>query len=352
MSGRKQHFIPKKFLRGFGTPTRKSFQVKVHRFDSKPFVRLIDEVGAESEFYSQLSDNSDSKTLDDKITEYENEFYEHLDYLRDLDWNAVADPRVASEFVVHLATRNDHFRRATTAAAQEFFGTLTTKLRSESSARQLLGVSSEKPGRLFQETLAKELDKRPELAATTGLGREQLERMLSRQIAENFSEYHSNLAGPLKDAFAEVSGELREIGATAQRDALERELVPKLRVEKLARHTWTILQSETDLILPDCVAISAARGGMKVPLMLAEDTQIDEILIPLEKNRLMQGTSSSFKSKVDTKYINRHFSRCSWDFFVSDIEADTRKFQSQIRKNVRKVIENLTTSIFDQPNGL
>lgn len=321
MAGRKQHFLPQMVLRGFGTAKRKSVQVKVHRFDCEPFLTAVDGVGAEREFYSPISAGDTFETLDERITVYENELAEHLKYLLKLESGSAAEPTIASQFVVHLVTRNDHFRQATTFAAKTLFGTFTDKLSSVESARHLLGISRQKPSRKFQETMENAVDERPELLSLTGLSRSQLVYLLTQYTVQNFSKFHSELVGPARMAFDNIATGLNQIVADAQRGALERELVPKLHVEKLANYTWTVVDSKTDLILPDCIGISSVRKGIKVPLMLTEDSQTESIFVPLTKRKLIIASRSVESQKVDTKYLNRHFAKCSWDFFGTYIPS-------------------------------
>ncbi len=349
MSGRKQHFIPQMILRGFGTATKKSVQVRVHRFDRSPFLTAVDGVGAEREFYSTVSADDSLETLDDQITAYENELAAQLKYLMSLVDGSTADAWVASEFVVHLTTRNDHFRRAMTAAGGSLFEIFAERLSGEESARRLLGISLRKPSKQFKETMKSALDERPELLGLTGLSRGQLEDFLTQHLVQSFSKVHAEMVGPAKTAFDKVATELGQIGADAQRAALLRELVPKLRVQKLTDYKWKVADSKTDLILPDCIGVASARGGTKVPLMLAEESLTEAIYVPLTKRRLLIGSRSDGPTKVDTKYLNRHFARCSWDFFVSDVSSDIpTNLCAQIRKNTSKILDDLISSTFDE----
>lgn len=324
-------------------------QVKVHRFDREPFLAAVDGVGAGREFYSPISVGDTLETLDERITDYENELAKHLKYLLKLESGSTAEPKIASQFVVHLVTRNDHFRQATTYASKTLFEAFTDKLSSVESARHLLGVSRQKPSRKFQEAMENAVQERPELLSQTGLSHSELVDRLTQYAVQNFSKFHSEMVGPARMAFDDIATGLYQIVADAQRGALERDLVPKLHVEKLTNHTWTVFDAKTELVLPDCVGISSARKGIKVPLMLAEDSQTESIFVPLTKRRLLIASRSGGLKKVDTNYLNRHFARCSWDFFVSDVDADLpTNLRMQIRKNTMEILANLTSSAFNE----
>lgn len=301
---------------------------------------MVEEVATEGEFYSSISGGIE-KTLDDKITEYENDFKNYYNYILGAGCDEILDSDIAAEFVVHLVTRNDHFRRSMTVAAEELFGGFNARLSEEQAARRLLGISRDRPGHQFLEALKKGLDERPELVERIGIDRAQLEKILIDKVVNDFSGFHADLVGPLNEAFAGVSTELSQIGASAQRESLSNELVPHLRIERMARREWVVIQSKRKLVLPDCVGICFVTGGHKIPLMFADDENIECILLPVSSDKLLIGRMSGHKYKVDTNYVNKHLIQCSWDMFITDIDVIiTSNIQRKIRTNVTEFIES------------
>lgn len=345
MSGRKQHFIPRLLLREFGTPTKTTVQVKVFRADEKPFTTAVEGVGAERDFYSTLSDDDASEpTLDDKITEHERVLRSQLQYLLELDNASGADPEMAAAFVVHLITRNDHFRRAATAAAQALFQRMQDNLSNEDVARRMFGIHGTRAAGPLKKAISNSLDERPEWEAQTGLNREQLEELIFSFAKSNFSQLHEEVAGSAKVALKNMMAELAKVGAEAQRNALDRELIPPLRVEQLRHHTWKVLDSPESLILPDCIAISTGSSRKRFPLMMA-DEETDLIWLPVSKARLIVGAKGQQFPKVDFKYLNRQMAQCSWDFFVCDAEAEVpESLVKQVRKRMNAIIADLVSS--------
>jgi hypothetical protein len=117
MSGRKQHHIPQSVLRGFEAPG-KGRTKKVWVFSKeKKFKSSTADVAAERHFYSEVS-NDGSRTLDDSITDYEQNFGAQLAYLRRLSVGEAADSLTAAEVIAHLTIRNAHLRRTFVSGAR------------------------------------------------------------------------------------------------------------------------------------------------------------------------------------------------------------------------------------------
>jgi hypothetical protein len=118
VSGRKQHFIPQSLLSGFGIDRGKKTYVVAYTYDRGIFAPPTDGIGAERNFYSEFDVAGATETLDDRITDYEQQIPALLARLRNVSGNL--DPRIAAEFVTHLMVRNDHFRKAASMGALTF----------------------------------------------------------------------------------------------------------------------------------------------------------------------------------------------------------------------------------------
>lgn len=103
MSGKKQHHIPQFLQRGF------LFDVKAEKTDAhrrkgvSPLASIAD-VAGQRFFYSRLSSDG-SKTLDDKITRYENRLGGLLIKLRAIPVDEPLNAALAAEVIAHLTPR-------------------------------------------------------------------------------------------------------------------------------------------------------------------------------------------------------------------------------------------------------
>ncbi|WP_446719370.1 DUF4238 domain-containing protein [Halomonas sp. KG2] len=104
MSGRKQHYIPQSFQRGFCIPGKKN-QTNVYS-RTKHYISNINNIAAQRDFYSAPSPSGE-KTLDDSITFYENKLGNLLHSLRSLEIGDTANPQVSAEIIAHLAPRTN-----------------------------------------------------------------------------------------------------------------------------------------------------------------------------------------------------------------------------------------------------
>lgn len=110
MAGRKQHYIPQCLLKGFKIPGKgKTAKVWVFKKGQQPYISSIKDVAAERYFYSKISKDS-SLTLDDHITQYENELSELINKLLELPVGSIIDSKIASEVITHLSIRAAHIR--------------------------------------------------------------------------------------------------------------------------------------------------------------------------------------------------------------------------------------------------
>lgn len=112
MSGRKQHFIPRVLLRGFAREIRGTERVWVRHRERGAFESNVLDVAASRDFYSAPAGDAVSLTLDDRITDYENQLAEALGRLRTAPEGPV-DTGLATEVVSHLFFRTEAIRDLT-----------------------------------------------------------------------------------------------------------------------------------------------------------------------------------------------------------------------------------------------
>ncbi len=313
MSGRKQHFIPQSLLRGFGTQKGKKTYVVAYTYDRGIFAPPTDGIGAERSFYSKLDVEGTTETLDDKITDYEQQVPAVLEELRQV--SPKADPALAAELVTHLTVRNDHFRKATSTGGADLIEGMTEVLSNEASARVLMGISGDRPSELFAAELPKLWEQFGPMFGPMGITQAQFNEFAFQAMKANFSTFHAEMAGPLRDAFGGLVEKIPGVAANAQRRALTENLTPPKRVVRLAKFRWQTIETAESVVLPDCVAVGVDAESGILPLMLADLDKTDTIYMPLASNRLLLG--SLYEAQEVPQNVNEVFASCSWDFFVA-----------------------------------
>lgn len=313
MSGRNQHFIPQSLLRGFGVKRRKKTYVVAYTFDRGTFSPPTDGIGAQRSFYSELDVERTKATLDDKITDYEQQIPAILERLRQPSPHV--DAVLAAELVTHFTVRNDHFRKAASKGGADLFQGMGNALSVEGTAQALMGVAGDQPSGPFAEQILKMWDQLKPVATMLGMTQEQFTQFAFQMVKSNFAAFHGEIAGPLKEAFSRMVDKVPDAAATAQRRTLSESLSPAKRLERLAKFHWRTIETPNPLVLPDCVAIGLDSEKGILPLMLASLDKTEAIYMPLSSDRLLIGSIEEAAQPPEN--LNAVFASASWDFFVA-----------------------------------
>lgn len=313
MSGRNQHFIPQSLLRGFGVKRGKKTYVVAYTYDRGIFAPPTDGIGAEGNFYSELDVEGTTETLDDKITDYEQRLPSIFEGLREPSVHS--DAAVPAELVTHLTVRNDHFRKATSMGGAKLFESTSAILSNEDTAKVLMGIAGDKPGEAFTAELKKMREELRHIVSMLGMTEEQFNEWAFQAVKANFSSFHNEIAGPLKQTISNIIEKAPEAAATAQRWSLSENPSPPKRVERLAEFRWQTIETAEPLVLPDCVAVGEDSENGILPLMMADLEKTDTIYMPLAWNRLLIGSLEDAAEPMSN--LNEVFASCSWDFFVA-----------------------------------
>jgi len=155
VSGRKQHYIPQSFLRGFQIPNKgKTKKVWVFKKGQLPYISSTKDVAAKRHFYSELSKDG-YPTLDDRITNYENELARLLVLLRETPVDSAVDATIAAEFIIHLTIRGAHLRDVFSLGAKESIKGIANIFTDGNLMRTLLGIDEDMPTPLLREQIDK-----------------------------------------------------------------------------------------------------------------------------------------------------------------------------------------------------
>lgn len=356
MSGRKQHFIPQSLLRGFGREGKGSkVQVVAYTYDRGTFVAATDGIGAERNFYSELSVDGGDPTLDDKITNYEQSLTEILASLRSLDDGDMADARLSAEFLTHLIVRNDHFRKAMASAGSAVIGGIADVVLTGDSAKELVGLHQDAPNAMVQRELAKAWQQFGQIFQMAGIKQADFEAAVFGKMKTDFSVMFGEILTPLMAAMSDMISKVPDVAAGAQRRSLNTDLAPPIHVEKLAGFDWRIATAREPLILPDCIAVAFDPAHNSFPLMFAEIETIATIVSPLSSTLALVGSRNANPLLPDD--FNAAAAACSWDFFVAAERTPTLEaLRAQLRTGVSKFLDDtvnvaLSEAIQDQQRG-
>lgn len=340
MSGRKQHYIPQCLLRGFEAErSGKHVQVFVFRPGRQHYLSSTEGVAAERDFYSGLSAD-ERKTLDDRITDYEQRLSPLLKQLRSSPPGEPLDSFLAAEVVAHLTIRGAFLRDVFGLGLQEMIAGASAFFSNEESVRSWVGIDCQEPTQVLGEEIDKAIETlRPLLPVE--LPTALMRRLLVVHYREAFSSLHSQQSPQL----AALLGDLAEMAPSLIRGshskALDENLVPNSHVEALAGLHWTIVSVlDNSLILPDCLVLSISehQENLYEPYLLRSNEKLEQVLLPLSSNCLLVGRLD-FSIPVTIDRFNQYAAACSFDFFVSSKATEKiAAFATQIGDHPRASI--------------
>lgn len=345
MSGRKQHFIPQSLLRAFGVKRGKKTYVVAYTYERGIFAPPTDGIAAERSFYSELDVEGTTETLDDRITDYEQQIPTVLEQLRQVSTNA--DPAAAAELVTHLTVRNDHFRKAAAAGGADLISGMTEVLSNEGSARTLMGIAGDQPSEMFAAELPKLCEQYGPMFSLMGMTQAQFKDFAFQAMKSTFSTFHAEMVGPLREAFGGMVEQIPDVAANAQRRALTENLTPPKRIERLAEFKWQTVETSEPLILPDCVAVGVDAENGLLPLMLADLDKTEAIYMPLASDRMLVGFLGEPPGVPQN--INEVFAGCSWDFFVArERTPDLEGYRRVLRQTSERFMAGTVGEVIEE----
>ncbi len=343
MAGIKQHYIPQLLQRGFeASKSGKHSQVWVFRKGQAPYKSSTEGVGAQRHFYSDPSTDDDA--LDNIITRYEQVVLTPaVNGLRSAPVGAV-ESDLAASVVSHLTVRAAFMRGSFGEMAKKFLARMSQEMSCAESARAFMGVDSVSEESILDKVVAENLSE--DAAMLPEVARQRIGRMVKFRFREHFGSDFKSMSGMLgkyMEIFAHAFPRAIEDGHIR---ALEKELVPQKRTEKLKAFHWKLIQvpEGSHVVLPDCLALAndhADRSQLK-PYTLADDDTLACVLMPVSSSRLLLGSQADFA--VNWATLNSVLARSALDFFISSRnDEDTVESAQQIglavSEHSRKLVE-------------
>lgn len=319
MSGSNQHTIPQIMLRGFGRKNKaKAVQVVVYRGD-KIFTTATKGIGAERFFYSPLSTDGEV-TLDDRITDYEQQLDGYIDELRDGPIGVDLEGGKAAETIVHLTVRTAQFRNSFANGLEQVAQSVATTVLDPAKRWRLMGFHLPKPTGELKDTIEKAYEDGGFRAR--GIPRKAFFKMMFDGMKENFKK--ESQVKELETAVTALVKHVPEVAASGHRASLSKSLAPGQRVAALRHMSWRVLESSFDLLLPDCVAIEGSGVEDARPLAYAPNESAKTIFMPIASRRVLVGVLGASTNELPAA-LNAMLARCSYEYFVGREMADEFK---------------------------
>ena len=306
MAGRKHHTVPQFLLRAFASRTSgKEAYVWTYRRGDGGIEINTKNIGAERDFYGH--------ELDARITDLETGFAPLAEALRCCD--GPVDIRETGDLVAHLTLRTRALRQSAIALAAQ----MTDRMRQYLSNPDVLKAAVRK--KMPNSEVLKRLR---ENMAKEGLKKHEIERRILAAGPKLLQVWNQSIDNRAEEIAPVVNSAAREaMKGHAERmrvtfiDALSRGLDDNPRVRAYREFTWYVLSATEPLILGDSVCVFEVDGERPFKPWDDETTPTKRIFMPLSPNRLLIGSRDDTLPPVDAPVLNRAFSRCSLEFFVS-----------------------------------
>lgn len=341
MSGRKQHYIPQFIMRGFSeSGSGKYAQVKVYRRDNS-FSTSTEGVGAEREFYSKL--NNDEQTLDDMITNAETEYEEIHRTLLQASVNDTVDSKRVARLLAHLSIRGNNIRDSLSTGGRYAIATATEAFSDSDTCKQLLGLSGSEPSQKLKEKLDNLYNENRAKVRTARMSRHEFRKFAFNHAKQNWDVAFRDFLPSI--SFGSAVLDFPTFAAEAHNDILQKNIEPEVRVAAMESFAWRIIETDAELILPDCLGLAHDEEEGPTPLAFAGVKDLKGVVFPLTPTKAVCGGIYLADSLLDVLLpkFQTFAAHSSWEFFVA--APKTQIDQSTQRLIGGKIAKTITSSI-------
>lgn len=311
----RQHILPRFLLKGFATKVKnKEFYVWVYQKDKNPFRTNITKISVEKFFYGEEGEDS----LDNKITELEQDFAPLLDELRaEHGVKKLADNRVV-DLVVHFITRTKHVRDSFGNPAIYLMDKLADHFSDFNNALRALGDNP----KYLRAAIEKKVDELPVPFAT----KQVIINLLIASLPLIISRQKKELTKQLGKFANAVRQEAPEMIKGAHISALSENLLPEQRKRRYSELQWYSCETAGDLILGDVGCFFEVAGDKRFISFDMKGDAIFNIWLPISSNHILVGTKSKSAPPIETDLLNEAVAKLSRDYYMAS--QDKPEFRS------------------------
>lgn len=342
MAGRKQHFIPRHFLKEFVIPDGSDKLWMYRRELKKPVPVSRDDAAATRDFYSKPS-HPDTPTLDDLITDYEENLQHCVDRVRSIPAGSNVPTELISEIVVHLTLRAAYLREFIEEGVLSLITSISEAIENPSDVFKNVSIPKHRPPDKFDDLLLEQFEKH-QVSSYTKISFGAISRLFYIFLRENKDDLYSWIVNEFSKYLDLFKDGLGGVGRKAHINVLEKDLAPAPRKALLEELEWKVVDYPSgDAVLPDCVAIAKDDEGWG-PYLLSSHKSLTLIIIPLSSSKLAVGSTTSIFEEVAKDYNQAARSSC-FRFYLSNQQLIVKEDHlSEIGSPARKRISEMTSS--------
>ena len=342
MAGRKQHFIPRHFLKEFVVPDGSDKHWMYRRGLPNPVPVSRSDAAATRDFYSKPTATG-APTLDDLITEYEKELKFRVEEARAVPVGDTLQAHLISEIVAHLTMRAAYLREFIDAGVSELVSSIDTLIHRPTELLEGLELPKHRVPSKF-EAMAIEQFEQHLLSSLTSVTPKAIVRLLYQAIREDYDLLQKAASEEFAALLERFQGEFQTMPQSVHVQVLGKDLVPALRKTMLEEFQWRILDFPSgDAVLPDCVAVAEDAEGWG-PYMLAEHRSMTRVVIPLTSSKLAVGSAVNEREEVTEIYNQIARDSCFTFYLTNRREEVPGTHLAELGGPTRAKIAEITSS--------
>jgi hypothetical protein len=317
LAGLKQHSLPQFLMKGFYSRISDTdLYTWVCRKDGKIFESNLKNIGKETSFYGTDGPNS----LDESITNYENEIAPKIDQLRQRTSSfEINDPSIAG-FVAHIGMRTRHLRESMADSLEELSLAFMKHIEIPSNLLPMIKkmIIYDPPPQV--KTLKRQLMRRG---------------YSNKQCKKYFLEYFENnieQSDPLlRDMRQHIEKKIRSLAGNSQLKALLKDVIPLEMAVNFNELHWHLLYSDhSHYILGDLGVLMRFQPGAEYLLFPENSRSLEAVFFPISSNHLLVGTVAEGEPAVNPEEINAASAQNSKEFFISSQRTLVDSYRSEI----------------------
>jgi hypothetical protein len=336
MAGKRQHYVPRLLQRGFLLHSMDDSDAErtwLHRRGVAPRPVSINDIGVEEWFYSRKSADG-SPTLDDHITDLEDELGPTVASFREAQPRTIIDAAEAAACVVHLVMRTKHLRSMLDDGMNTIINDVGALFSDPGRLGQIFGfVGQELSPSITNGIRNAALD-----LAGQGVPPSLSERLMTILVRENQDLIVANVTSDM----APILGLLGAGINLKVRDAHNRILThapeENAWLSRLTSFRWTIEEGE-GLILPDAVALAVEADARLVPLLFATGPDTTGVAMPVAHNRILVGLAPERETLPIAQFNEQAAAACS-AFFISSLPLEDTGLADRIGRGPADAIQS------------
>lgn len=342
MAGRKQHFIPRHFLKEFVAQDESDTLWMYRRGKKKPVAVSRYDAAATRDFYSKPV-MVDTPTLDDLITDYEKELKFLVDRARSTPAGGTLPADLISEIVVHLTIRAAYLREFIETGANKLVASIDALIHRPSDFLEGAELPRHRVPSKFESVAIEQLEEHM-LSSFTSVTPKSVARLLYQAIRENYNTLKNKASKEFTEFLKRFQEEIRTIPQNIHVRLLEENLVPEPRKARLEEFQWRVIGFlHGNAVLPDCVAIAEDAEGWG-PYVLADNKSISRVVLPLTSSTLAVGSAANDWSEVAETYNQTARDSCFTFYLQSQREEVDDSHLAELGNSARTKIETMTSS--------